>query len=231
MYKSTTSCGKVGLILHDIYRQVLGYKKNGIFVEVGANDGKIGSFTYNLATLGWRGVYCEPVPEIYKLCVENHKEHDNIITLNVGCGCKKEDLTITVANTLSTMDSQMLEMYKNATWAQSTLKNSYETDIKIEKLDTLLEENNIPCDFDIFVLDVEGYEEEVLKGFSLDFYKPKMVIIEIPDTHPDFIHNKDFLDKCKRIRNILNKNYKLIFNDIVDNVYIRLDMKIPVIST
>ena len=95
----------------------------------------------------------------------------------------------------------------------------------------LLEENNIPCDFDIFVLDVEGYEEEVLKGFSLDFYKPKMVIIEIPDTHPDFIHNKDFLDKCKRIRNILNKNYKLIFNDIVDNVYIRLDMKIPVIST
>ena len=25
----------------------LGYKTHGIFVEVGANDGKIGSFTYN----------------------------------------------------------------------------------------------------------------------------------------------------------------------------------------
>ena len=34
MYKATTSCGEVGLILHEIYNKFLGYKKDGIFVEV-----------------------------------------------------------------------------------------------------------------------------------------------------------------------------------------------------
>ena len=90
----------------------------------------------------------------------------------------------------------MLEMYKNAHWAQSTLRNSYKTKIKIEKLDVLLEQNSISPDFDVFILDVEGYEEEVLKGFSLDYYKPKIIVIEIPDEHPDFINNSNFIYKC-----------------------------------
>ena len=155
--------------------------------------------------------------------VENHKNNKNITTLNVGCGSKKEELTITVANTLSTIGDEMLDMYKN-NWAKSTLRNSYKTNIQIEKLDTLLEKHNIPENFDIFILDVEGYEEEVLKGFSLDVYKPKIAVIEIPDEVPDYQHNKQFLDKCKRIRNVLNKNYMGILKDIVDNVFIRNDL-------
>jgi FkbM family methyltransferase len=224
MYKPTTSCGQIGLVLHKIYQNVLGYKKDGVFVEVGANDGKTGSFTYNLATLGWKGIYCEPISEIYNLCVENHKQHVNTICLNVGCGSKEEELEITVANTLSTIDSEMLEMYKNTNWAKSTLRNSYTTKVKIKKLDSLLEDNKIEPNFDVFILDVEGYEEEVLKGFSLDYYKPKIVVIEIPDQHPDFIHNQKFLEKCSRIRRVLNTNYKLVIKDIVDNVYIRNDL-------
>ena len=118
----------------------------------------------------------------------------------------------------------MLEMYKNTNWAKSTLRNSYTTQIKIKKLDSLLEDNKIEPNFDVFILDVEGYEEEVLKGFSLDYYKPKIVVIEIPDQHPDFIHNKQFLDKCSRIRRLLDTDYNLVMKDIVDNVYIRNDL-------
>ncbi len=224
MYEQTTSCGQVGLILHRIYEKCLGYKTDGTFVEVGAHDGKIGSFTYNLANIGWRGIYCEPITKIYNLCAENHKLHNNVTCLNVGCGSKKEELEITVANTLSTIDTEMLEMYKKASWAQSTLNGSYKTKIKLDKLDVLLKENKIQPDFDLLVLDVEGYEEEVLKGFSLNYYKPKIIVIEIPDEHEDFKNNSNFISKCKRIREILNSNYKLIFKDIVDNVYIRNDV-------
>jgi FkbM family methyltransferase len=224
MYKPTTSCGEIGLVLHKIYQNVLGYKKDGVFVEVGANDGKTGSFTYNLAKLGWKGIYCEPIPKIYNLCVENHKQHLNTICLNVGCGSKEEEVVITVANTLSTIDSEMLELYKNTNWAKSTLRNSYTTKVKIKKLDSLLEDNKIEPNFDVFILDVEGYEEEVLKGFSLDYYKPKIIVIEIPDQHPDFIHSQQFLEKCSRIRRVLSTNYKLVIKDIVDNVYIRNDL-------
>ena len=58
----------------------------------------------------------------------------------------------------------------------------------------------------------------------LDYYKPKIIVIEIPDQHPDFIHNQKFLEKCSRIRRVLNTNYKLVMQDIVDNVYIRNDL-------
>ena len=88
----------------------------------------------------------------------------------------------------------------------------------------LLEQNSISPDFDVFILDVEGYEEEILKGFSLDYYKPKIIVIEIPDEHPDFINNSNFINKCKRIREILKSNYQLLLKDIVDNVYIRNDI-------
>ena len=82
MYKPTTSCGEIGLILHEIYQIVLGYKANGVFVEVGANDGKTGSFTYNLANTGWKGLYIEPVPRIYQECKKNHENND-VIVLNM----------------------------------------------------------------------------------------------------------------------------------------------------
>ena len=143
MYKQTTSCGQVGLVLHNIFDKYLKYKIDGTFVEIGANDGKIGSFTYNLAKIGWTGLYCEPVPHIYNLCVENHKDHKNVITLKTGCGSKKEKVHITVAGTLSTIDNEMLEMYKNTNWATNCLKKSYKTIIEIDKLDDILEQNNI----------------------------------------------------------------------------------------
>ena len=60
MYPTSTSCGEIGLILHGIMDNVIEYTKEGTFIEVGANDGKTGSFTYNLAAIGWTGINIEP---------------------------------------------------------------------------------------------------------------------------------------------------------------------------
>src|SRR3989337_2392344 len=65
----------------EIYEGFFGYKTDGIFVEVGANDGISFSNTYFLAAIGWKGMYIEPVPELYEKCVENHKSHQNILVL------------------------------------------------------------------------------------------------------------------------------------------------------
>ena len=65
-YPKSTSCGNIGLILHIVLDNVLPYKTDGTFVEVGANDGMTGSFTYNLAKIGWHGLYFEPVPNTVK---------------------------------------------------------------------------------------------------------------------------------------------------------------------
>ena len=41
-FPPSTSCGEIGKILHIILDNVLPYKTDGLFIEVGANDGKTG---------------------------------------------------------------------------------------------------------------------------------------------------------------------------------------------
>ena len=223
MYKPTTSCGEIGLILHKIYQNVLGYKTDGVFVEVGANDGKTGSFTYNLANIGWKGLYIEPVPRIYEECKKNHENND-VIVLNMGCDENKGTVAIADGGTLSTMDPEMFNLYKKMRWTQNNFINSYLTNVNVDTMDNILNKHSFKQDFDVFVLDVEGYEEKVLNGFSLNKFTPKIVIIEIPDQFEDYINNKNLMDKFKKIRNTFTNNYTLLVNDVVDNVYIRNDL-------
>lgn len=220
-YPKSTSCGEIGLILHKIFDDVLPYKTDGTFIEIGANDGKTGSFTYNLAKIGWKGINCEPVPRLYNMCCENHKYHTNVINLQLACGEKKEVLQIIDADTLSTIDKDMENIYKTLNWSKYNFQNNQNyISINVDKLDTILSDNNINH-IDLMVLDVEGYEENVLKGFSIDKYTPSIFIIEIPDQFKDYINNKNLIDKFKRLRNYFSKNnYTLLVNDVVDNVYI-----------
>jgi len=219
-YPNTTSCGEIGKLLPSILQYILNYKTNGTFVEVGANDGKKGSFTYNLANIGWNGYYCEPIPRLYKLCELNHKNNKNTKVIPYGCGEKEEILQILDADTLSSIDDTTVNLVKKLPWAKGYFNNSNKISINIKPLNSILKENNI-TNIDLLVIDVEGFEENVLKGFTIEKYNPTIIIIEISDTHPDFINNQDIMNKFKRIRKyFVDKNYKLLGNDIVDNVYL-----------
>jgi FkbM family methyltransferase len=223
-YPESTSCGEIGKILHIILENILPFKTNGTFIEIGANDGKTGSFTYNLASIGWNGLNFEPIPRLYEKCCENHKNHKNVKNFQIGLGESSYETKIIDANTLSAIDPVTINTYSNTEEFASYFKdnNNYHI-IKIEKLDTILEETNTN-NIDIVVLDVEGYEENVLKGFTIDKYKPTIVIIEICDEHPNFKKNKSMMDKCKKLRQYFKEhNYYLIINDIVDNIYVHED--------
>lgn len=224
MYLQSTSCGEVGLILHQILYNILGYKTNGTFIEIGANDGKTGSFTFNLAKTGWYGLNCEPIPRLYELCKKNHENHPNVKTIQMAAGEKKDVLDIIDADTLSTMDTDTLNLYLQTNWSKNSFKNTYRVKVNVDTLDSILKTNDIN-DIDLFVLDVEGFEENVLKGFTIELYKPKIIIIEIADQHESFIGNETLMNKFKRLRDYFNiHNYSLLVNDIVDNVYVRNDI-------
>lgn len=220
-YPPSTSCGEIGKILHIILNNVLPFKTNGVFIEIGANDGKTGSFTYNLATYGWSGINIEPVTRIYNLCCENHKNHKNVKNLNIAIGSSRGELEIIDAGTLSTIDKDIINIYSNTPQFSSFFKNNNKIQkVKVDTLDNVLNENNISS-IDLLVLDVEGYEENVLKCFSIEKHKPIIFIIEIGDQHPDFVNNKIMMNKYKILREYFKKNnYTLLVNDIVDNVYI-----------
>lgn len=225
MYLQSTSCGEIGLILHEILFKILGYKQDGTFIEVGANDGFTGSFTYNLAKIGWKGIYFEPVPSIYKICVKNHENHDNVKVVNIAVGEKEEYLYIVDGGTLSTMDNETYNIYLNTNWSKNNFKSNEKIRVKTDNLDNILTKHAVEKDFDLLVLDVEGYEMNVLKGFTIAKYNPKIVIIEISDQHESFKNNRVIMEKFTWIRNYLfENNYTLLVNDIVDNVYVRSDL-------
>lgn len=48
--------------------------------------------------------------------------------------------------------------------------------VKTEKLNVVLKRNNVPLNFAILTVDVEGYESEVLK--NLGNYQPSVIIVE-----------------------------------------------------
>ena len=219
-YPPTTSYGEIGNILPIILNKILSFKTNGTFVEVGANDGKTGSFTYNLANIGWTGYYCEPIPRLIHACKMNHVNNKNVHIMPYGCGEKEETLQILDADTLSSIDDITINHVKHLNWAKHCFKNNQKINIEIKKLDSILEINNI-INIDLLVLDVEGFEENVLNGFTIEKYMPTIFIIEIGDMHQDFLHNNVLMDKFKRLRKYFEeKNYVLLINDIVDNIYL-----------
>lgn len=220
-YSPSTSCGEIGKILHIILNNILTFKNNGVFIEIGANDGKTGSFTYNLAEIGWYGINFEPVPRIYNLCCENHKHHKNVKNINIAIGASRSEVNILDAGTLSSIDKDTIQVYSTTPQFARHINNNnkYHT-IKVETLNYMLEENQV-SNIDLLVLDVEGYEENVLKGFSIEKYCPSIFIIEIGDQHPDFVNNEVMMNKYKILRDYFKtNNYTLLVNDIVDNVYI-----------
>jgi len=59
---SVAACGQ------DVFvAELLSFKKNGVFVDIGANDGvTISNTWYFEKELGWDGIAIEPIPQIYE---------------------------------------------------------------------------------------------------------------------------------------------------------------------
>lgn len=225
MYQATTSCGEIGLIFHRILYDILGYKENGVFIEVGANDGKTGSFTYNLGKVGWTGVNCEPIPRLYELCCKHTNDFQNVKNLRVAVGESEKNIDIIDAGTLSTMDPGMMEVYLQEEWSKSHFHKTSMHNVQMKTLDTILNDNLSEDErnrIDVMVIDVEGFEEQVLSGFSIETFSPTIIVIEISDQHPSFVHKQEIMERFSRLRTYFEKNcYNLVVNDIVDNVYVK----------
>jgi hypothetical protein len=72
--------------LSDIYNFVFGFKREGLFVEVGAFDGESFSNTSCLADLGWQGHYLEPIPQYAAACRRRHISNPGVTVHNIAAG-------------------------------------------------------------------------------------------------------------------------------------------------
>lgn len=224
MYNISKTCQISNL--DQIYLKYFGYPSNGYFVEVGAYDGDTFSNTSCLADAGWSGIYIEPVENYYKKCKERH-EKNNVKILQYLIGSIETNKTLYVGNedviywggAITTSNEKHLEIYKNIPNFQGI--NFTETIVPQIRLDTILLENNISPNFDLLVVDVEGSEYDVYESFDLNFWKPKMMIVEIEENHDSFKNHFEYLEKCAIMRQkFLNIGYVEIHRDATNTIFL-----------
>jgi len=140
--------------------------KNGFYIECGANDGVNQSNTwYFEKVLNWRGVLIEPNKTSFKNLKNNRSSKNifkNVALVSEDFKNKNEDIYLIENN----LESKL-----------TNISSSLSQKVTTETLNNILKELNVNK-INFFSLDVEGYEEEVLKGLNLNIFDIDYILIE-----------------------------------------------------
>ncbi len=219
-YEQVESC-QIFTLSH-LYSLFLGEKNEGSFVEVGANDGVFVSNSWGLATRNWRGLMIEPVPSLAEACRSLHRNHQSIRVLETAIGPPGVDkVRLQLAGALTTGNQLLAAEYAKTDWAVGSLTNKF-LSVPCTTLDILLDENEYEPDFEVLIIDVEGSELEVFQGFNLDKWAPKMLIVELVDTHPDLSTTAE--SDAKLGLRIQGSGYQIVYKDLANTVFVRTDV-------
>jgi FkbM family methyltransferase len=202
-----------------IIENIVGKKDDGVFVEVGAFDGYTFSNTWGLATRGWSGLMFEPIPKFAAAARRRHKNHAAVKIVESAIG-DREDTTIvlTLGGAVTTGSSLQLSEYQRLSWARDSLSQN-QIVVPSTTLDCALTDHGLLEEFDVLVIDVEGLEEQVFAGFTLEKWRPKILIVELADMHPDLVAHR--VSHLNLSNSILQSGYRVVYKDHINTVFAR----------
>jgi FkbM family methyltransferase len=149
-----------------LVREFFAGARAGFFVEVGANRPQQESQTWHLEQLGWTGILIEPQPD---LAGELRRKRSATV-FAVACSSPQNagrSMRLHVAGALSALD-------RMAPGAEPERV----IEVPVRTLDDILSEARAPAAFEFLSIDVEGHELEVLGGFDLARWRPRLVLLE-----------------------------------------------------
>jgi FkbM family methyltransferase len=156
---------------------LLGDRPGGFFIECGAADGLIDSVTYALEAAGWRGLLVEP-QKAWADRARANRPHSTVAQT----ACSAPGGPASVQMRTVTGDDESAGLMASLA--------SVDDQRKLDARGFALGTTTVPCTtmdallapltarVDVLVLDVEGHELEVLKGLSLERYRPSVLLIE-----------------------------------------------------
>lgn len=117
----------------------------------------------------------EPLPDCFSRLRKRTKDVDNIKVFNLGLGSKDGVLKINKSSWHPASSFRKMGELHKKNYPHSS--DSIDIDVRINKLDDVLNENDLSND--IFIkIDVQGFEDEVIKGGINTFRKAKVIVIE-----------------------------------------------------
>ncbi len=150
-----------------LIRAFLG-ERAGFFIDVGAAEPEFGSQTFHLEQSGWTGVLVEPRPD------QAGKLRGSRRAAVFAVACSSP------GNAGRSMPLRLRGGYSslNETLVISGLEPQGVIEVPIRTLDDILTEVKAPAPIDFVSIDVEGHETEVLDGFDLARWRPRLILVE-----------------------------------------------------
>lgn len=181
MYYS--QCGQDKYLETNVFKGL----KHGIFVDVGAHDGKTFNNTLFFEKMhNWSGINIEPIPNVFDKLVSNRPS-----SININCAIdvinnETRDFMINTGYTemLSGLVDNYDERHIKRIQAENMKHNSSSTIIKVNTrtLESIFDEYNI-TKVNYLSIDVEGAELSVLK--SINFNKVFIDVIMFENNYED----------------------------------------------
>tara|TARA_Y100000768_G_C23785274_1_gene589981 strand:+ start:90 stop:788 length:699 start_codon:yes stop_codon:yes gene_type:complete len=192
--KISYSFGGCDLLINYIFKN----QSKGFYIDIGCQNPIANSNTYLLHKKGWTGMNIDLDQKNIDLF---NLSRPNDINLCLALSSSNEIKNLYFYHEGSAVNSLSHELpnYKNDS---PTIKK-----IKTHIFNNVLEQYNIKT-IDYLNIDVEGHELEVLKGFNIKKYNPKVISIEYLD-----LSLKKLEFKNNKIENVLNSDiYKYFIN-------------------
>ncbi|MFN2354375.1 MAG: FkbM family methyltransferase [Desulfopila sp.] len=188
--------GGIGAFGQDVFiAELLNHKKNGVFLDVGANDGvSINNSLYFEKHYDWTGIAVEPVAYIFKKLKANRKCHVVQGCVSHRQGPAKFIQLIGDANMFSTLKSHNTGLTARRVRKRQKRQNSELKEIEVEcftisDLTRKFGYKNV----DFLSLDTEGGELEILK--SIDFAETPITAISVENNWRT-PHIRNYLEEC-----------------------------------
>lgn len=168
--------------------EFFGGQPSGFFVEVGASHPQRGSQSAQFERRGWSGVLVEPQPDL----AEQLRRSRSARVVAAACSSRENAGTtraLYLAGPHSSLNAQLV--------AAGTASHQV-IDVPVRTLDDILDEAKALPPLDFLSIDVEGVECEVLDGFDVARWRPRLMLIE------------DHITSLTVHRRLTNAGYRLI---------------------
>lgn len=176
----------------------------GVLLEVGAAHPTMASISFPFRSLGWDVISVEPNPEF----MNNFNELNLPLLGYAACAEDKGKTTFKISP--NSFSCSALEIKENYVGFMDWTDSHYRTiEVEALKLNTILQRHHPDLkNIDILLVDVEGWELEVLDGFDLEKFNPKIVCLE---NFSSFATYREYMKK---------RGYKLDRKEEQDEFYI-----------
>ena len=177
----------------------------GFYVDIGANDPDEDSVTKLFYEKGWHGINIEPIKDKFNKLQLKRVNDKN---LNIGLSDVPGMLAFReyAGHGLSTFSSEIKrEHEKNL---NDNVSEYVDVSLSVDTLENILDRYKVKH-IHFMKIDVEGFENEVLKGNNWAKYRPELICIEANHIKNDW---RPYL---------LAQNYTLVFHDGLNAYYIR----------